>query len=165
MKVRLVAIKQEFFDIFDFQTEIMSKDKNGKDRPFLMLLRLKYKGQKRTFALPFRSNIQVNKNTKGLYFALPRRSTTKDKHAHGLHYIKIFPIDAKYCNKFVMKTDEYNDRLVAYIEKNISTIVKEAQAYLESYEQGARPNYCTDLDRMINAIETYEQTRIEKDIK
>ena len=97
----------------------MCKDNKGKDRPFLIILSLKYKGKKRSFALPFRSNIQVNNNTKGKYFPLPRRHSTKDKHAHGLHYIKILPISKQYYNKFVIADNEYNKMLMEYINKNL----------------------------------------------
>lgn len=154
--MRLVTIKEAFFNIFDFPTEIMHKDKDGNDRPFLMVLSLKFRGKKQSFALPFRSNIQVNKSTKGLYFPLPRRHSTKDNHAHGLHYIKIFPIDKTYCNKFTFPQTDYNTRLINYISKNVSTIVKEAQTYLGEYENGLRPNYCTDIDRMISALDKYK---------
>lgn len=162
--MKLVTIKQEFLDIFDFPTEIMHKDNNGKDRPFLIILALKYKGKKRTFALPFRSNIQVNKNTKGTYFPLPRRSTTKNKRAHGLHYIKMFPINKQYYNKFVVADNKYNKILMEHIDKNLFKIVQGAQQYLTDYENGIRYNFCTDIDRMIHTLEQYEAIKkIEKE--
>jgi len=157
--MRLVTVKQEFIDIFDFPTEIMHKDNNGKDRPFLIILSLKYKGKKRTFALPFRSNIQVNENTRGTYFPLPRRNSTKDKHAHGLHYIKIFPINKHYYNKFVVADNKYNKMLIEFINKNTFKIVQGAQKYLNDYENGKRHKFCTDIDRMLNALEQYETAK------
>ena len=162
--MKLVTIKKEFIDIFDFSMEIMYKDSNKHNRPFLMVLNLKYKSKKRTFALPFRSNIQVNKNTKGTYFPLPRRHSTKDKHTHGLHYIKILPISKQYCNKFVVPDDSYNKMLMEYINKNTFKIVQGTQNYLIDYENGIRHKFCTDIDRMIYAIEQYENTKkiIEK---
>ena len=154
--MRLVTIKQEFFDIFDFPTEIMSKDSNGHDRPFLMVLSLNYKNTKQSFALPFRSNIQVTPSTKGLYFSLPRRHTTKDKHAHGLHYIKIFPIDKKYCDKYIIPNKKYDLMLMNYVKKNLKEIIEGAQEYLRKYESGERFTYCTDIDRMLTALNEYE---------
>jgi len=156
MRIRLVSIKEDFFNIFDFPTEIMTKEFGGDDRPFLVILRLKYKDETQSFALPFRSNIQVNKNTIGLYYPLPRRKTTKPNHVHGLHYIKMFPINIQYCNKFVLSESNYNKILVEYIEKNISKIVKESQEYLVKYEHGERPLFCTDIEKMVNAIKKYE---------
>jgi hypothetical protein len=157
--MRLVALKNDYSSIFDFPTEIMSKDKDGNDRPFLIVVSLKYKDKRQNFGLPFRSNIQVNKNTIGTYFPLPNRPTTKPGHAHGLHYIKIFPINARYYQKYTMKESTYNTMLMEYIENNISKIVEEAQNYLVTYEQGERPNFCTDIDKMIEAINNYEELK------
>ena len=159
MKIKLVAIKKEFFDIFDFKTEFMLNAHNAKDRPCLIILKLSYKGKKHSFALPFRSNIQVNKNTEGTYFPLPKRSTTKDNHAHGLHYIKMFPIDLKYCNKYVPPETKYDDKLIEFIEKNINKIIEGSKKYLSKYENDERENFCTDIDRLLEAINKYELSK------
>jgi hypothetical protein len=159
MRIKLVSIKEDITNLFDYPTEIMTKEPDGNDRPFLLILKLKYKNNIHNFALPFRSNIQVNKNTKGLYFKLPPRPTTKPYHAHGLHYIKIFPVDIEYCNKFTFKETKYNILLQEIIDRNISRIVNEAQEYLNNYENGERPNYCTDIDKMII---TLEQNKLHK---
>ncbi|MFL0194414.1 hypothetical protein ACJDU8_02330 [Clostridium sp. WILCCON 0269] len=156
MRLKVVNIKEEFFNIFDFSTEIMTNEDNDNNRPFLLILSLRYKSKKQSFAIPFRSNIQVNKSTKGLYFPLPRRYTTRPHHAHGLHYIKIFPVLTKYCDKFVMNESDYTAKLMQYIEKNISKIVGQAQEYLKKYEEGFRANYCTNIDRLLDTINNYE---------
>jgi len=157
--MRLVTITQEFVEIFHFPTEIMSKDHDGRNRPFLLLLTLLYKGKERMFALPFRSNIQVNKNTRGTYFALPRRHTTKTGHAHGLHYTKIFPIMKGYYDRYHIPDTEYDHMVKGYIQRNIKTIINEAQQYLIAYENGVRYRYCTDIDRMIEALDAYEAAK------
>jgi hypothetical protein len=155
-KIKLVNIKERFFNIFDFNTEIMTNDTNSKDRPFLLVVKLKYKGKKQPFAIPFRSNIQVNKSTNGTYFPLPNRYTTKPHHAHGLHYIKIFPVPIKYCDKFIVKDTDYNNMLIEYILKNIDEIIQGAQQYLIDYENGNREKFCTDIDRLLDTINKYE---------
>lgn len=154
--MRLVSIKQTFIDIFDFPTEIMSKDSNGNNRPFLLILSLQYKDEKRSFALPFRSNIQVNSHTKGTYFSLPRRHSTKDRHAHGLHYIKMFPIEKQYCDKYIVPNKKYDLMISEYITKNIDKIVNGAQSYLVEYENGKRHNFCVDIDRMLNTLNEHK---------
>lgn len=159
MRIKLVSIKEDFTNLFDYPTEIMTKEPDGNDRPYLLILKLKYKNNIQSFALPFRSNIQVNKNTKGSYFKLPPRSTTKPYHAHGLHYIKMFPVDISYCHKFTFKETKYNILLQEIIDKNISRIVNEAQEYLNNYENGERPNFCTDIEKMLNTI---EQNKLHK---
>ena len=161
MRIKLVSIKEDFTNLFNYPTEIMTKEPDGNDRPFLLVLKLKYKNKIQPFAIPFRSNIQVNKNTQGLYFSLPPRPTTKPNHAHGLHYIKIFPVDIEYCNKFTFKETKYNLMLQKIIDKNINRIFNEAQEYLKNYENGSRPIYCTDIDKMIN---TLERNKLHKQI-
>lgn len=159
MRIRLVAIKEEFFNIFDFETEFMLSASNAKERPCLIIVKLNYKGKKHSFALPFRSNIQVNKDTEGTYFPLPRRSTTKNNHAHGLHYIKMFPIDLKYCNKYFTPESPYNNQLMDFVEKNIDKIIKGSKEYLSKYEGGKREKFCTDIDRLLEAINKYELSK------
>lgn len=162
MRLKVVNIKKEFFNIFDFPTEIMTDEDSYNNRPFLLILSLRYKGKKQPFAIPFRSNIQVNKLTKGLYFPLPRRYTTRSHHAHGLHYIKIFPVLTKYCDKFVMNESEYTAKLMRHIGKNISKIVGQAQEYLRKYEEGFRVSYCTDIDRLLHAINNHDVAKYSK---
>ncbi len=150
--MKVVTIKKKLYEIFYFEKELMSKE----DRPFLIILSLKYKGQKYSFAVPFRSNIQVNLTTKGLYFSLPKRTTTKENHAHGLHYIKMFPIIKKFQDKLIVPTDAYNKILHAFIKKNTKKIVQGAQEYLKRYENGARFAFCTDIDKLLTALNNFQ---------
>ena len=68
---------------------------NKGGRPCVLIMRLKYKGENHQFVVPLRSNIPSNV-TKDQYFSLPPNSTTKAGNRHGVHYIKLFPIDNKY---------------------------------------------------------------------
>lgn len=56
-----------------------------------MVVRLRFRGKRRDFAVPLRSNIAPNV-PKDQYFALPPRPTTRPGCRHGIHYIKMFPI-------------------------------------------------------------------------
>lgn len=166
--MRLVTIKANFFNIFDFPTEMVHKD-NGNDRPFLLILSLNYRGNKQSFAIPFRSNIQSNSGTRGTYFPLPTRHSTKIHHAHGLHYIKMFPIEMEYCNKYVIPNKPYDQMLVTFVKKNLKKIIKGAQAYLTDYENGTRHAYGTDIDQLLTALKAHiaakhEITESEKQI-
>lgn len=77
--------------MFDNSVEL---EKNEK-RPCLIIVKLKYKGVKCDFAIPFRSNIYGNASREE-YYPLPPRKTTKKGKKHGLHYAKIFPITKEY---------------------------------------------------------------------
>ncbi len=51
---------------------------NKSGRPCVLIVKLKYKGEKHQFVVPLRSNIPANV-PKDQYFSLPRNSTTKSK--------------------------------------------------------------------------------------
>ena len=113
------------------------------------MIKIKYKKKDYTFALPLRSNISgfCPKNT---YFALPTRSTTRDRNHHGIHYSKAFPVDPKYLLPYQMNDDMYGELVLALIEKNIKQIIRDFRSYIVNYEKGIRPKFCVDMD---NAIE------------
>ena len=101
----------------------------AKDRPCLILLKMRYKGNLHTFAIPFRSNIgNAPSNT---YFPLPKRAKTKDRRKLGLHYSKMFPITEKYMLAYHMEGDFQEELVMAYIERNIKQIYSEAAQYLK----------------------------------
>lgn len=66
---------------------------NKSGRPCVLIVKLKYKGQNHKFVVPLRSNISAN-TPRNQYFALPPNSATKSGNRHGVHYIKLFPIDS-----------------------------------------------------------------------
>lgn len=146
MKIKVCSIKQSFYDMFDNSIELEKNDK----RPCLIILRLKYRGTKCSFAIPFRSNISKGATRKE-YFPLPRRKTTKDCKKHGLHYIKMFPITKDYINSYYSENEENKNDIIK-IEKNIKLIVEEAQDYITNYENGTRYNFCTKIDVIFDKI-------------
>ena len=90
--MRLVKISNEFFNKCrknNVHSELMS---NEDGRPSVLLIKLKYKEQYHKFVVPLRSNISP-KTPKDQYFSLPLNPKTKPCHSHGIHYIKLFPID------------------------------------------------------------------------
>ncbi|NRT32626.1 hypothetical protein BJV38_004789 [Clostridium beijerinckii] len=146
MKIKVCSIKQSFYDMFDDSVEL---EKNEK-RPCLIIVRLKYRGVKCDFAIPFRSNIS-NGATRKEYFPLPPRKTTKKGKKHGLHYIKMFPIKKEYIYSYYSDNKE-NENDIVKVEKNIKSIVSEVQEYITNYENGTRYNFCTNIDVIFNKI-------------
>lgn len=89
--MKLVSIRPALLDVYAEDLEVLQKS----GRPYVLVIRLNYKGQKTDFAVPIRSNIPASA-PKNQYFALPPRAATKPKNRHGLHYIKMFPVKKRY---------------------------------------------------------------------
>lgn len=123
---------------------------NKKGRPCLLIIRLKYHGKKTDFAIPLRSNIHPAEN-KAFYFNLPPRSNTKNRHRHGLHYAKMFPIHKQFTHPFYIGGNEEYIRLDSIIQKNANTIISQAQSYLDSYANN-KPPYAVNIDLLLDFI-------------
>lgn len=82
--MKVVSISQDFFDLVEGDRELMLKH----NRPCIVVVRLRFRGKRRDFAVPLRSNIAPNV-PKDQYFALPPRPTTRPgsipSHAEPLH--------------------------------------------------------------------------------
>lgn len=149
--MKVVSIKSVLLDRYR-QLDPEMLDKHG--RPCLLVMRLKYKGKKRMFAIPFRSNI-VGSTPKNQYFSLPPRSSTRCGNRHGLHYIKMFPVSKKYFEQF--KVDNAHSAIcVAKIDDNEKVIVEQCQSYLQRYEQGEHPPYSTSIDVLLTELDKLE---------
>lgn len=146
--MKFVTVKESFFKLCSDDKELLQK---GNQRPHVLLVKLKYKGHNKSFAVPLRSNIPPNV-PKSQYFPLPPRKTTKPRHRHGLHYIKMFPVSSQYLDKFLVgKQPEYL-LYQGIIDKNIKRIVNECQSYLTQYEKGQRPRYSVDIDKVLEKL-------------
>ena len=126
--------------------ELMS-NKNG--RPCILIMNLKYKGIAHKFAVPLRSNIAPDV-PKDQYFALPPNSNTKPGYRHGVHYIKIFPIDNKYLQKYRIENNTYLLQVKSILDKNEKQIITACQQYLNKYEQGIGCNMTPDIDGILS---------------
>lgn len=150
-KIKVVTIKQSFYNLFDEDSEIMQTIAHeGNARPCLILVKLTYKNNIHTFAIPFRSNI--GNAPKGTYFPLPKRSATRDGRRHGLHYSKMFPITEKYMTNYKMGGDFLEELVMTYVEKNIKQIYTEASQYLNNYENGYHELYSVNIDEVLEKI-------------
>lgn len=146
--MKIVSISEEFYELVKGDRELMLKH----NRPCIIVLRLQFRGRNRDFAVPLRSNISPNV-PKDQYFALPPRPSTKPGHRHGIHYIKMFPIEKKYQRRFRTKGSTYYETLQTIVDSNTKRIVAECQDYLRRYENEGRPRYGVDIDRIINILE------------
>lgn len=145
--MKLVTIREELLSCYEQDPEVLRKS----GRPYVLVLRLNYKGQEYDFAVPIRSNIPAAA-PKEQYFALPPRPATRTYNRHGLHYIKMFPIQKRYQVMYRTEENQFAQMLQKIIDKNASTIVRDCQNYLDRYAGGKRPLYSTDLDLLIELL-------------
>jgi len=97
--MRIVSISNDLFVKCSKPNELLE---NTNRRPYVIILKLKYRNKNYDFALPFRSNITGTVPSE-LYYSLPPSSKTKSGNKAGLHLIKMFPVDKKYFEKFYIK--------------------------------------------------------------
>ena len=116
--MKIVSISQDFFDLVEGDRELMLKH----NRPCIVVVRLRFRGKRRDFAVPLRSNIAPNV-PKDQYFALPPRPTTRPGCRHGIHYIKMFPITKAYQRRFRTEGSAYYETLQRIIDGNTKRIV------------------------------------------
>lgn len=146
--MQLVTVSKDFFETcknYGTDKEILH-DKEG--RPCVLLVNLIYRGVKRTFVVPLRSNIAAN-TPKNQYFALPPNATTQSGNRHGLHYAKIFPITAQYIQPYNISRSNYLLMIKNILDKNERKIVKECQDYLRRYEEGMGSWVTPDIDGIL----------------
>lgn len=120
-------------------------------RPSVLVIRMTYKGKRYDFAVPLRSNINPSA-PRNEYFPLPTRSTTRSKCHHGIHYIKMFPVNRSDLHPFRTEGNPFAELVKNVIDKNEKSIVSECKAYLSAYEAGIRPAYSTDIDLLISLM-------------
>ena len=122
---------------------------NKSGRPCVLIVKLKYKGQNHKFVIPLRSNIAANTPT-NQYFALPPNSVTKSGNRHGVHYIKLFPIDSKYIQKYRIENNAYMQQVKSILDKNEKDIITACQNYLYECEQGKKNPMTSDIDGIMS---------------
>ncbi len=150
--MKLVKIDSSLLEKYKDDDQILVKD----SRPYVLVVRLKYKERVQDFAIPFRSNIPASTN-KSQYYPLPPRSSTKPKNRHGLHYIKMFPVSSKYLIRYRTEGNPYATLISNIINKHERQIIKECQQYLKAYENGEHPQYSTDIDYLLEQFDKAKQ--------
>ena len=147
--MRIVSVADDYLERFGKgDREFMLK----RGRPCIVVVRLRFRGKRRDFAVPFRSNIAPNV-PKDQYFPLPPRAATKPRHRHGIHYIKMFPIEKRFQRRFRTKGNPYYETIQRILDENSKQIVNDCQRYLDMYEKRGRPKYAVDIDRLIGLLE------------
>lgn len=147
--MQIVKVSEQFYkDCVKHKTEQeLLCNKSG--RPCVLLLNLKYKGERHKFVVPIRSNISSNV-PREQYFSLPPNSTTKTGNIHGIHYIKLFPISNKYIQKYRIDNNDFMLKIKVILDKNEKQIIRKCQQYLEQCEQGKSHSMTPNIEGIIN---------------
>lgn len=149
--MRLVSIDPDYLELLSsHDREFMRKH----GRPCVLVLRLLFRGRRTDFAVPLRSNIAPNV-PRDQYFPLPPRPSTKPRHRHGIHYIKMFPVSKTMLRRFRTEGNSYYEMLRTHIDTHTRDIVRACQSYLEKYEAEGRPRFAVDIDRAIKLMDSY----------
>lgn len=149
--MKLVSIDSVLLEAYAEDREVLQKS----GRPYVLVIRLNYKGRNRDFAVPIRSNIPAAA-PKTQYFALPPRPSTRPGNRHGLHYIKMFPVRKRYLLRYRTEGNEFATLVRNVIDKHAKKIITDCQRYLDEYANGIRPAYATDLEFLLKKLDELE---------
>jgi len=158
--IKFVIINRAYIkDIYDnVDKEIMiNHSTNGKetDRLNALLLRMKYKGQSRVFAIPLSHAISTSRNHDLTYFSTDMVDVV-NKTTSGLYFKKCLPVNR---NLYRIARASYGrfQRLAVVINNLESKIVKSFETYLREYESKKKTdhkfNCCTDIDVIIEYMD------------
>ncbi len=145
--MRLITINGSCLKLYRIDPEMLHDAK----RPAALIVQLKYNGHRYDFAVPLRSNISPSA-PKSQYFPLPPRPTTKTKHRHGIHYIKMFPIKKSFTSRYRTEGDMFATIIKSIVDQNEKQIVRDCQTYLSNYEKGIKPPYSTNIDLLLKQM-------------
>ena len=148
----LVKVKQEFYNLCVKHNVAEELLFNEDGRPCVLIVQLKYKGRKRDFVVPIRSNISKY-TPREQYFSLPPNPKTKPGNKHGIHYIKLFPIERKYIDTYLTDNNKYYDTILKILKRKEKEIIRSCQEYLDICADGKRHSMTPDLDSIIEVLE------------
>ena len=150
--IKLVKVRQEFYDLCKKHGVDKELLFNECGRPCVLLIKLKYRDAFMDFVVPMRSNISP-KVPEGDYFPLPPNSKTKPRCRHGVHYIKIFPVDRQYVDSYLTEGNTSYSIILNILNNNEKDIVRSCQEYLHQCEDGDAYFMTPDIDGILKMID------------
>ena len=149
--MRIVTISGEFLAAcLRADREFMAK----RGRPCVLVVRLRYRGRRQDFAVPFRSNISKS-TPRSQFFPLPTRASTRPGCRHGLHYLKMFPVTGSVLREYHADATVEHIATLSVIDSNAKRIVDECQRYLDAYEGDGRSPYAVDIDAILSVLRDF----------
>lgn len=153
-KMNLVKVKGSFYKKCKSQGADINNQllNNEAGRPCVLIVKLKYRGKKRDFVVPLKSNITSNTD-RNTFFALPPNSRTKAGNFHGVYYVKMFPVAKIFIQRYLYEDNAFLVGVKRILDANEKEIVTACQDYLNQYEAGNRNAYTPDIDAIINVLD------------
>ena len=142
----------EVYQKVDKQVMINHKDTGvEKDRLNALLVRIKYKGKNREFALPLSHAIKMLKNHKLTYYPLDNLDK-ENQTVGGLFFKKCLPVNQNLYKKTNVTKEPFLT-LFNLVNKHENDIVKKFNVYLDEYiakqSVGKCFNCCTNIDAIM----------------
>lgn len=151
-KMRLVKVKPEYYELLKLKQANQEIMENEYGRPCVLLIDMVYRGKKRKFVVPLRSNISPTA-PKEQYLALPPNPHTKPHHHHGVHYVKLFPIIETYIDRYHIKNNSYLLMIKKILDRKEAEIISACTAYLKACENGNRHSMTPLIDHIIDILD------------
>lgn len=152
--MKLVKVKEAFYSLCAANGVSEELLHNEKGRPCVLIIQLKYKEKLRDFVIPMRSNISPN-TPKWQFISLPPNNNTKPYHFHGIHYIKLFPINKSlFIDKYNVDKDEYYTKILKIIENKEKQIIEACQNYLTQCESGNKHAMTPNIDGILAVLDS-----------
>ena len=154
--MKLVKVKPEYYKLLKTKQVDREIMENETGRPCVLLVDLIYKGRKREFVVPLRSNISPTA-TKQQYLPLPPNSHTKPHHHHGVHYVKLFPIVNTYIDRYKISDNSFLVMLKNILDKKESEIISACKYYLKEYGNGNKHPMTPQIDQILNILDAMDE--------
>jgi len=126
-----------------------------KDRLNALLVRIKYDGKNRDFAIPLSHAIKTNKNHKQTYYALDKRDV-ENKTVGGLYFKKCLPVNKNLYTETLITKEPFLS-IYKLVQEKESDIIKRFRTYLDEYQSKQRVGKSfgcsTSLDKIFKFLD------------
>lgn len=147
--MRIVKINTKVLDRFvNVDPEVMIKN----NRPYVLIIRLKYKGLRYDFAVPLRTNL-VPTISEEFYFELPPSYRTRPGHIRAIQFNKMFPVHRRFTMPYYFGKNKDMKETAQIIKAADKEVIEKGQNYLKNYEEGNIPIFSTDIDLLLETLD------------
>ena len=126
-----------------------------KDRLNALLVRIKYKGKNREFAIPLSHAIKMNKNHKLTYYPLDSLDIEK-KTVGGLYFKKCLPVNCKLYTETIITKEPFLS-IYRTVQEKENDIIKRFRTYLEEFsaklKAGKSFSFSTSIDKILTFLD------------
>ena len=158
--MKFVKVDRKYIsDVYDnVDKEIMVNHKDTgieKDRLNALLIRIKFEGKYREFAIPLTHAIKTNKNHKLTYYPLDNYDDAK-KTVGGLYFKKCLPVSKNLYTETIITKEPF---LAIYklVQEKENDIIKRFRIYLDEYTSkrkvGKGFNFSTNIDAILKFLD------------